>query len=214
MDETRLQVWLAEDSEERARHGPSHQARRGMQLKRKHIKKALQLSNNSAPGPDGVPYAAWRRLGDTAVDILYDAFGELCGEDAEERLQVDCPNFNESLLIFLPKKAVGRTVDGNDVFEPGGVRPLNVTNTDNRLLASAVRLVLEPLLGPLITEDQRGFIPGRSMIANLLDVDEAMITQAAQAEGARVLFFDFAAAFPSIEHTLLHEIFRSLGCPP
>ena len=214
IDEARLQVWLAEDAAERGRRAPSHHNLRGVQLTRRHIRTALSTSNNSAPGPDGLPYAAWRRIGDIAVDTLYEAFRDLCGEDAEGSLTDDYPGFNESLLIFLPKKAVGQTEDGDDVFEPGGVRPLNITKTDNRLLASAVRLVLEPVLGPLITEDQRGFIPGRSMISNLLDVDEAMVIEAARGEGSVAFFFDFAAAFPSIEHTLLHEYFGSLGWPP
>ena len=51
------------------------------------------------------------------------------------------------------------------------------------------------------------------MLANLIDVDEAMLREAARAEGAYALFFDFAAAFPSIEHALLHEFFQSLGWP-
>ena len=51
------------------------------------------------------------------------------------------------------------------------------------------------------------------MIANLLDIDEAMILKAAQGEEAMAFFYDFAAAFPSIEHELLHQFFRSLGWP-
>ena len=103
-----------------------------------------------------------------------------------------------------PKNPSPEQTNGVDVFEVGGVRPLNVTNADNRLMASSVSLVLEPILGPLITHDQRGFIAGRSMIANLLDVDEAMILKAAQGEEAMAFFYDFAAAFPSIEHELIH----------
>ena len=51
------------------------------------------------------------------------------------------------------------------------------------------------------------------MVANLLDIDEAMLTQAAAAEGAYAIFFDFAAAFPSIEHEFFQAFFRSLGWP-
>ena len=60
-----------------------------------------------------------------------------------------------------------------DVYSPDGVRPLNVTNTDNRLIASAVRLAIEPVLANLITLDQKGFIGGRGMLSNILDVEEA-----------------------------------------
>jgi len=113
---------------------------------------------------------------------------------------------------FCPRK-IGTTDAGLDIYEPGGVRPLNVTNTDNRLLASATRLAIEPTLSTLITEDQRGFIGGRSMIANLVDVDEAVLEYALASNDAIALFYDFAAAFPSVEHRMLHVYFAALGWP-
>ena len=85
----------------------------------------------------------------------------------------------------------------------GGGRPLNVTNCDNRLLASTVRLVLEPIIGPLITMDQRGFLTGRSMLANLLDVEEAMVCTPKRGEHGWAFFYDMAAAFPSVEQEFL-----------
>ena len=75
--------------------------------------------------------------------------------DGSTLLETIYPDFNESLFQFLPKKAVGTTLNGQDNFELDGVRPLNVTNTDNRLIASATRLAIEPTLGALISEDQR-----------------------------------------------------------
>ena len=51
------------------------------------------------------------------------------------------------------------------------------------------------------------------MLANLADVDEAMIQRAAEGQGAYAIFFDFAAAFPSVEHALFREFFKSLGWP-
>ena len=106
------------------------------------------------------------------------------------------------------------TSEGVPVFEASGVRPLNVTNADNRLIASAVRIELEPLIGPLITTDQRGFLTGRSMLANLLDVDEPMMETACRSERGMAFFFDFAAAFPSIEHDFFIGFFQHLGWPP
>ena len=40
------------------------------------------------------------------------------------------------------------------------VRPLNVTNADNRLLANAVRMVIEDAVSKRISATQRGFLPG------------------------------------------------------
>ena len=99
------------------------------------------------------------------------------------------------------------------MFEASGTRPLNVTNCDNRLLASAVKIVLEPIIGPLITTDQRGFLAGRSMISNLLDIDEAILNHALQGEDSAAIFYDFAAAFPSIEQEFFHQFFLKLGWP-
>ena len=84
-----------------------------------------------------LPYAAWRQLGDLAVKILYDAYLDLCGDNTEELMKQDYAHFNETLLIFLPKTAVGLTEDGKQFFDPSGVRPFNITNADNRLLARA-----------------------------------------------------------------------------
>ena len=41
-----------------------------METKRRNIIKALKLAGNSSPGPDGVPFAAWRALGNVGVDLL------------------------------------------------------------------------------------------------------------------------------------------------
>ena len=125
-----------------------------------------------------------------------------------------CPTFNHSTMVFLPKTPVPGSPSDSPVFYPSAVRPLNISNADNRILASAVRIAVEPRLGPLITNRQRGFIQGRSMIANLLDVEEGMYTAAATGSGGLSFFFDFEAAFPSVEHDSLHGYFAYLGWPP
>ena len=56
-------------------------------------------------------------------------------------------------------------------YDADAVRHLNVTNTDNRFLASAVRLLTEPYIAKRISWTQRGFISGPSMIANLIEKD-------------------------------------------
>ena len=213
VSQDRLHAWLDEDATVRSQHGPVHDTVANLRLKRRAIRRALKMSNNSAPGPDGIPYGAWRALGDVAVEVLFGAFSDLILPEGPEMLRRDYPDFNSSLLFFLPKKPSGATAHGVPAFEAGGVRPLNVTNCDNRLLASAVRITLEPVLGPLITTDQRGFLSGRSMLANLLDVDEAMLNTAAHGERGMAFFFDFAAAFPSIEHDFFQQFFRRLGWP-
>ena len=40
-------------------------------VRRKDVRRAIQCSGDSAPGPDGIPYCAWRSLGDIGIDILW-----------------------------------------------------------------------------------------------------------------------------------------------
>ncbi|CAK0886296.1 unnamed protein product [Prorocentrum cordatum] len=85
-----------------------------------------------------------------------------CRDDAHHLLQRDLADFNVSLLIFLPKAAADRNEEGVESFAPGGVRPLNITNTDNCLISSAVWIAIEPSVERRITGCQRGFLPWRS----------------------------------------------------
>ena len=102
----------------------------------------LIVSYFPCPGPDGIPYAAWRWLGDLAIDVLHDAFSDFSSDDFEANIVTEYPDFNEILFIFLPKKAMGATAEGDAFFEPGGVRPLNITNADNRPLDSSCGIPL------------------------------------------------------------------------
>ena len=73
-------------------------------LRKRHIRKACKLSNNSAPGPDGISYKAWRKLNDLAVNTLYGAFKEMVANDGPDKMKDQYPDFNASPLFFCPRK--------------------------------------------------------------------------------------------------------------
>ena len=137
------------------------------------------------------------------MNVLFEAFNGLLENDALDELAALGFEFNESLLHFLPKKAVGATDEGVAVCSVSATRPLNVVNADNRILASAVLLMLEPALAPSISRDQRGFLQGRSTLPNAIDVEEVMCIDAIDCPDALAFFMDFEAAFPSVEHGFL-----------
>ena len=51
------------------------------------------------------------------------------------------------------------------------------------------------------------------MASNVIDVDDPMTHASLEQERAVAIFYDFAAAFPSIEHAFLFTYFASLGWP-
>lgn len=209
-----LGSWIAEEQASRTEENRLLALPAGLRLRRRHIRRAIKLTGNTSPGPDGIPFRVWRLFGDLAVELLWDAFNGLIAEDAIAELDELGFAFNASLLHLLPKKAVGTAADGTPVYSAAATRPLNVVNTDNRVIASAVRLMLERVLAPRITRDQRGFLQGRSMLANVVDVEETMCECTLAARGSLAFFMDFEAAFPSVEHGFLLDLFRAAGWPP
>ena len=114
----------------------------------------------------------------------------------------------------LPKKASGYDDDGRAYFEPGATRPLSVVNTDNRLIASAYKKVIEPLANEWVSSMQQGFLEGRSMLLNVVDIDLASMKVAMQHRNGMLILFDFTAAFPSLSRESMFEILQSIGMPP
>lgn len=113
-------------------------------LRRSDVRRAVAATSRSAPGPDGVPYAAWRRLGPLAVDILHAAGLELSSTRGVDAMLAEFPldalgntPFTVATMVFIPKK-IDREVNRVLCCEPGDVRPLSIVNTGDRLLASSV----------------------------------------------------------------------------
>ena len=190
-------------------------------FKRSDLQRALDQAGRSAPGPDGIPYLAYQKLGSLALDVLWGALRQLSSEDAMEALAAeaavagDSPDaFNLGLLAFLPKTPSAQGPGGESIRVAGDVRPLTIVNCDNRLGASAVRLRIEPILERWVSKHQRGFFGGRSMLENVVDVDECMAQTALRGGRGAAIFFDFAAAFPSLGHAYLMNVLRHLGLPP
>ena len=100
--------------------------------------------------------------------------------------------------VACPKKPSGQLESGTQYYHLGATRPLNISNVDNRLLASAARMAWEPTLEKWISHMQRGFLKGRVMLHNILDIDYESTRISLKPQPGLLLLFDFKAAFPSV----------------
>ena len=189
-------------------------------VRRVDVVRAIERTSRSAPGPDGIPYAAWRRLGPLAHDSLFAAAEVLESEAGQAALGTSFPRdpdgrsaFNEAIMVFLPKKDPLVSEAGVAYTRAEEVRPLSIVNTDNRLLANALRLRIEPLLEAAVSRWQQGFLAGRSLLKNVVDVDAAMREVALGCDEPAAVFYDFQAAFPSLSHEFLLRMLGGLGLP-
>jgi hypothetical protein len=193
----------------------------GWQIQREDVEHAVQKSGNSMPGPDRIPYKAWRALGDFGVDLLFDAMQTLAMDDADQFLDEAYDSdggqrshdFNLGLLCCLPKKKTGVDDELGDYYSGNATRPLSLVNTDNRLLANAARNRWEPIFNLWVSDMQQGFLKGRSMLSNVIDVDyESMKVSLKHRHGA-LLLFDIQAAFPSVSHEFIMAVLEWVGMP-
>ena len=63
-------------------------------------------------------------------------------------------------MVFLPKKVAGVDPLLGEFFTAADARPLVIANTDNCIIASAMRSRMEPILEQWISQKQRGFLAG------------------------------------------------------
>ena len=191
-------------------------------VKRKHIQKALRCSRLTAPGPDGLSAFHWKKLGKVAVDALYEAARELEDGDAEDIIQDaywdmvgpdDPHNFNLGVLCCIPKKPVGQHETLGEVYDGDSTRPLMIVNVANRIIAAAYKICWEDILAPWISQQQRGFLPGRSMLANVVELEHEAMVASLQHEQGLLLLLDFKAAFPSVSHEYLLGCLKGYGMP-
>ena len=80
-------------------------------------------------------------LGELAVATLLNAHLTLSSSQGEAATQSEYAEFNCSDRAFLQKAVTGIDDEWGGYCNPEDARPRNITNTDSRLLAKAVRLI-------------------------------------------------------------------------
>ena len=130
------------------------------------MQNTIACSSKSAPGPDGIPFAAWHAGGYAYAKTLY-----LIGERQLQGIPL-CISFNDSLALFPPK--------GNDpeddlqvIRSPDCTRPLGLKNSDNKTVSAVMTRSMARSMKALTHRTQRGFVPDRQMLTNVVDLDAA-----------------------------------------
>ena len=129
------------------------------------ILKSLRRAKNSAPGPDGLPYAAWLACGDSGASTLHGILLDVCDG------RIPATPFNDTNIVFLPKSDV--CCPGGLIAAPGATRPLGLKNTDNKAIAATLASALASAISATASLVQQGFVRGRRFTDNIIEVDWA-----------------------------------------
>jgi len=159
---------------------------------------SINHTNNSTPGPDGIPFAAWKAAPELAAPILLAVFHSICAG------QPPPPNFNKGLLFLMPKKNTGLISD---------TRPLSVTNCDNRILSATVARAIMPAVLELVDPAQKGFLNGRSGADHIYDINSYFYEGVENNLDRYLFLLDTAKAFDSIDHDWIFHILKRVRFP-
>ena len=77
-----LSQWLQEDLPPDSLAGLPSENDPSWALDKDDIRRAIKRSPNTSPGPDGIPFGAWRKLGELAVDTLFRAYQSLSSDNS------------------------------------------------------------------------------------------------------------------------------------
>ena len=82
---------------------------------------------------------------------------------------------------------------------PKALRPLSLKNIDNKLICSTINFSLRRSVSKYADPIQRGFVSGRQLVSNVLDLDSharLLSFRALPGDDPALVFWDIANAFP------------------
>ena len=199
-------------------------------VNRKAVANTVSRLLDTACGRDGIPNAAWRGGGEIGINYLSNLTRAHLGNNPRPH------DINEGETVFIPK---GQEDDDGRVFKDTvfraatETRPLTLKNSDNKIVAAVANYAISPTIQKCASVVQNGFVHGRQLAQNIVDLDHASRVYACRGHSVKHPFdsvvasnesfclgqvpvtvpFDFAAAFPSVVHAWLFIVIRYIKMP-
>ena len=90
-------------------------------------------------------------------------------------------------------------------------RPISLCNSSYKILSKLLENRIKPLLGKLISPSQEGFVKGRLIIDNVIQVQESIHSSYHRKEQGMIIKLDMANAFDWVKHSFLYKVLLSFG---
>jgi len=153
------------------------------------------MNPNKAPGPDGFTIHFYRICWDI---IKTDLIRMIKGFLQKAKLG---GSTNLTFLALIPKESNPASFDR--------FRPISLCNASYKIIAKLLANRIKPLLNKLISDSQGGFINGRHILDNVIQVQEAMHSINLRNEKGMLIKLDVANAFGRVKLSFLSQVLLS-----
>ena len=166
-------------------------------------------AQHSSPGRDGIPYAAYKFASFLVIPYFLNAsFWITSGFNMSL-------TFNDVCNCFLIKGDI--IPDQEVIATPETTRPIGKKNTFNKSIGGTWGNSIKRFIAASLHHAQRGMTPGRNFVNNIVDIDcmGRIFGYLGHATSLMPLlvFFDIAAAYPSLCHAFMFLVFEALCLP-
>ena len=169
------------------------------QITVKDLEQTLKESKDSAPGPDGIPYAIIKAVWPRFSNILIDSW--------KFSRDTHClpPSHNQSVLKLIPKA-------GKNLKDIKNWRPITLSNCDHKLITKTLSRLLTRALDTIITGNQTAYIRNRSISDNLRVLTAALKSSKIDTNlKGLIIALDAKKAFDSVSHNYIRHCLTKVG---
>jgi len=163
---------------------------------------------DSGVGVDTLVYSCWKHCHQSSRIALYNVYLFLLEHKLEN---ID---FLLSRLVFIQKGKENGDEHGLCLRAPKKTRPLNLANTDCKIVSCMVSIVLGVICSTCIASCQLGGMRGMQMVDHIFSMEAKVVEYViCNLPHSGIFACDIAAAFPSLSRRYLLWVLRSMKIP-
>eukprot|EP00253_Pinus_taeda_P009325 PITA_09325 len=155
------------------------------------------MEPDKAPGPDGFTIHFYRICWEI---IKIDLFKMIRGVLRKEKVG---GGIKSTFLALIPKETNPRSFDR--------YRLISLCNSSYKIVAKLLANRIKPLLQKLISLAQGGFVKGRQILDNVIQIQEALHSSHTRKEQGMIIKLDMSNAFDRVNHSFLLRVLAAFG---
>eukprot|EP00253_Pinus_taeda_P023946 PITA_23946 len=161
------------------------------------IKVVWSMDPDKAPGPDGFTVHFYKACWHIIKVDLYKMISRFM-----KKAKVG-GGTNSTYLTLIPKEINPETFTR--------FRPISLCNASYKILAKLMANWIKPLLKKLISPSQGGFVEGRNITDNVIQVQEIIHSSKQRKEKGMLVKLDMATAFDRVDRSFICKVLMAFG---